>query len=44
MRERASSIGASLEITSQEGAGTRVRATLLRAAADLDAITSGAAS
>jgi len=30
MRERASSIGATLEITSEQGKGTRVRATLLR--------------
>jgi signal transduction histidine kinase len=31
MRERASSIGASLEITSEEGKGTRVRCSLHRA-------------
>jgi signal transduction histidine kinase len=31
MRERASSIGASLELTSEPGKGTRVRCTLLRA-------------
>ena len=31
MRERASSIGATLDITSQEGKGTRVRCSLLRA-------------
>jgi signal transduction histidine kinase len=41
MRERASSIGATLEITSQEGAGTRVRATLVRVGADLDAVSAG---
>ncbi len=41
MRERASSIGATLEITSQEGAGTRVRAMLERVGADLDAVSKG---
>jgi signal transduction histidine kinase len=30
MRERASSIGATLDVTSQEGKGTRVRCSLLR--------------
>ena len=30
MRERASSIGATLEVASQEGKGTRVRCTLHR--------------
>ena len=37
MRERASSIGATLDITSEPGKGTRVRCTLLRAAPTDDA-------
>ncbi len=36
MRERASSIGATLDITSEPGKGTRVRCTLLRAPVDTD--------
>lgn len=43
MRERASSIGATLEITSQPGKGTRVRCSLIRSAhpADTERATNG---
>jgi signal transduction histidine kinase len=46
MRERASSIGATLDITSEPGKGTRVRCTLLRTAtpADADSVSPGRSS
>ena len=39
MRERASSIGATLDITSEPGKGTRVRCTMLRTAKGSDTST-----
>lgn len=44
MRERASSIGATLEVTSQPGKGTRVRCSLIRTEADQQRETAGASS
>jgi signal transduction histidine kinase len=44
MRERASSIGATLDITSEPGKGTRVRCTLLRAAPTDERATTAASS
>jgi signal transduction histidine kinase len=38
MRERASSIGATLEITSHIGKGTRVRCSLIRSSAQAQAV------
>ena len=43
MRERASSIGATLEVTSQPGKGTRVRCSLIRTDPDDERQTAGAA-
>jgi signal transduction histidine kinase len=42
MRERASSIGATLDLTSETGKGTRVRATLLRPEAPVDGAATSA--